>query len=70
MRSAAPRIARRGLWLLPLAALALAACQSEPRDAAPQTAQTARLELQPRQSSFRDIGKRGDSDLEPGKDAR
>lgn len=49
------------LLALVVGAAVAAACHSEP-DAA-TSAQTARLELKPRASSFRDIGKRGDSDL-------
>lgn len=50
--------------LVALCAGAAIGCRSEPETAA--TGQTAQLELQPRGSSFRDIGKRADSNLGGG----
>jgi len=60
---------REVTWaLFACAVLVVAACQSEPHGGAKE--QTARLDLQPRKSSFRDIGKRADSDLAGGLGAR
>jgi len=69
MTPRAPRFSWRGPRLLSLAALALVACRSQPETGV-EKAPVAHLELKPRKSSFRDIGKRGDSDLGVGRDAR